>query len=153
MNLAIARPSETVDATSAQEKRAAGHIAIIDDDAPVGRALARLIKAHSYPVQVYQSAREFLDALKTGTPACLIVDLQMEEMTGLQLVHHLADMGLRIPTVFVTARDEPGMQHSCEASGAIAFLLKPVMSEPLLAAINAALSSSGQGRGQTCPAT
>ena len=121
----------------------AARLAIVDDDPSVGRALARLISAHSYSVQVYQSPREFLDALKTGTPACLIVDLQMEEMTGLQLVHQLGDMGLRLPTIFVTARDEPGMQHSCEASGAIAFLLKPVMSEPLLNAIRAALSGRG----------
>lgn len=147
MNLAVVQAPEAVDKQPAPDKPAAGHVAIVDDDAPVGRALARLIKAHSYSVEVYQSARAFLDALKTSTPACLIVDLQMEEMTGLQLVHHLADMGLRIPTVFVTARDEPGMQHSCEASGAIAFLLKPVMSEPLLGAISAALGNSGEGRG------
>lgn len=132
------------DTAPAHEEPLAGHIAIVDDDASVGRALARLIKAHAYPVQVYRSAREFLDTLKTSRPACLIVDLQMEEMTGLQLVHHLAAIGLRIPAIFVTARDEPGMQHSCEASGAIAFLLKPVMSEPLLEAINAALSGAAR---------
>jgi FixJ family two-component response regulator len=128
------------DAVAAQDRPAAGHIAIVDDDASVRRALARLIKAHSYPVEVYQSAREFLETLRTGVPTCLIVDLQMEEMTGLQLVDHLAAIGLRIPAIFVTARDEPGMQTCCEASGAVAFLLKPVMSEPLLDAINAALS-------------
>ena len=127
--------------TTTANEQTEGHIAVIDDDVPVGRALARLIQAHSYSVQVYSSAREFLDSLKTAKPACLIVDLQMEEMTGLQLVHHLADMGIRIPAIFVTARDEPGMQHSCEASGAVAFLLKPVMSEPLLDAINAALKA------------
>ena len=135
-----------MDTTPPQTRPPTGHIAIVDDDAPVGRALARLIKAYSYSVQVYQSAREFLDALKTGTPACLIVDLQMEEMTGLQLVHHLADIGLRIPAIFVTARDEPGMQQSCEASGAIAFLLKPVMNEALLHAIDTALSASADRR-------
>ena len=142
MSAATAQRSVAVETAPARDTPPAGHIAIIDDDASVGRALARLIKAHSYSVQVYQSAREFLDALKTGMPACLIVDLQMEEMTGLQLVHHLGDMGLRLPTIFVTARDEPGMQHSCEASGAVAFLLKPVMSEPLFDAINTALSGS-----------
>src|SRR6185436_15918227 len=96
-----------LDSASTQDGPVAGSIAIIDDDAPVGRALARLIRAHSYSVQVYGSAREFLDTVKGHTPACLIIDLQMEEMTGLQLVHHLADMGLRIPAIFVTARDEP----------------------------------------------
>jgi len=146
MSISIAHSSASMDTTSVQDKPLAGRIAIIDDDAPVGRALARLIRAHSYSVQVYRSAREFLDTLKTGMPDCLIVDLQMEEMTGLQLVHHLSDMGLRIPTIFVTARDEPGMQHSCEASGAVAFLLKPVMSEALLRAINIALTGSAERR-------
>ena len=146
MSISIAQTTASMDVTSVQDKPIAGHIAIIDDDAPVGRALARLIKAHSHSVQVYRSAREFLDTLKTSMPDCLIVDLQMEEMTGLQLVHQLADMGLRIPTIFVTARDEPGMQHSCEASGAVAFLLKPVMSEALLRAINIALTGSAERR-------
>ena len=131
----------------AQDEGAARHIAIIDDDVGVGRALARLIKANSYRVQVYRSAPEFLDSLNAVTPDCLIVDLQMEEMTGLQLVHHLADMGLRIPAIFVTARDEPGMQQACEATGAVAFLLKPVMSEPLFGAIDAALKGSARSHG------
>jgi FixJ family two-component response regulator len=147
MIVEIARCSMATHTARTLDRPAMGDIAIIDDDAAVGRALARLIKAHSYSVGVYRSAREFLDALKTDTPACLIVDLQMEEMTGLQLVQHLADMGLRIPTIFVTARDEPGMQRSCEATGAIAFFLKPVMSEPLLGAIEAALSGSTERRG------
>src|SRR4029078_5473754 len=67
-----------LDSASAQDGPVAGSIAIIDDDAPVGRALARLIRAHSYSVQVYGSAREFLDTVKGHTPACLIIDLQME---------------------------------------------------------------------------
>ena len=125
----------------------AGHIAIVDDDVGVGRALARLIKANSYRVQVYRSALEFLNSLNAGLPDCLIVDLQMEEMTGLQLVHHLADKGLRIPAIFVTARDEPGMQQACEATGAVAFLLKPVMSEPLFSAIDVALKGSARSHG------
>ena len=131
----------------ARDEGAASHIAIIDDDVGVGRALARLIKANSYRVQVYHSALEFLDSLNAGTPDCLIVDLQMEEMTGLQLVHQLADMGLRIPSIFVTARDEPGMQQACEATGAVAFLLKPVMSEPLFGAIEVALKCSARSHG------
>jgi FixJ family two-component response regulator len=133
--------SAAIASAPARDERVA-NIAIIDDDVPVGRALARLVRANAYCVQVYSSAPEFLNSLKESAPDCLIVDLQMEEMTGLQLVHHLADLGMRIPAIFVTARDEPGMQQACEASGAIAFLLKPVMSEPLFDAISAALKGS-----------
>ena len=143
MSLVSQRGSPTLAPGPARDE----HLAIVDDDVAVGRALARLIKANSYAVQVYGSASEFLDSLKAGTPDCLIVDLQMEGMTGLQLVHHLADMGLRIPVIFVTARDEPGMQQACEATGAVAFLLKPVMSEPLFGAIDAALKGSARSVG------
>jgi FixJ family two-component response regulator len=97
MIVEIAQCSVAMDPAPVLDKPATGHIAIIDDDAAVGRALARLIRAHSYAVQVYRSAREFLIALKTDRPACLIVDLQMEEMTGLQMVQHLADMGCGFP--------------------------------------------------------
>jgi len=72
-------------------------------------------------------------------PACLIVDLRMNDMTGLELLHHLAATDLRIPTIVVTADDERGMRHRCKLAGAVAFLVKPVMSDPLLKAIRAAV--------------
>jgi FixJ family two-component response regulator len=64
----------------------------------------------------------------------------MNDMTGLQLLHSLAGMGLRIPTIVATADDEPGMRHRCKLAGAVAFLVKPVMRDPLLEAIETALS-------------
>jgi FixJ family two-component response regulator len=112
----------------------------VDDDESVRRALARLIGAFSFRVTTYQSGREFLDSLKIGVPACLIVDLQMEDITGLELLHRLAFMGLRIPAIVVTARDEPGIQHAWGIPDAPTFLVKPVMRDPLLRAINAAMS-------------
>jgi FixJ family two-component response regulator len=117
-------------------------VAIVDDDEAVRRALTRLVKAYSYSVQTYPSGREFLDSLKIGVPACLIVDLQMNDMTGLELLHHLARTGLRIPTIVATADDEPGMRHRCKLAGAVAFLVKPVMSDPLLEAIENAMSAT-----------
>ena len=62
-------------------------------------------------------------------------------MTGLELLHSLAGMGLRIPTIVATADDDPGMRHRCMLAGAFAFLVKPVMRDPLLGAINAAVSA------------
>jgi FixJ family two-component response regulator len=119
-----------------------GHIAIVDDHDSVRRAMARLIGAHSsFQVQTYASGREFLDSLKSSVPNCLIVDLRMNDMTGLQLLHCLAGMGLRIPTIVATADDEPGMRHRCKLAGAVAFLVKPVMGGPLLHAINIAMSA------------
>lgn len=118
-----------------------GYIAIVDDDEAVRRAVTRLIRTFSYHFQTYGSGITFLDSLSTRVPACLIVDLQMDDMTGLELLHHLAVMGLRIPTIVVTARDESGIRHAPEISGALAFLVKPVMRDPLLKAIEAAMSA------------
>jgi FixJ family two-component response regulator len=117
------------------------YIALVDDDASVRRAMARLLEALSLQVRTYSSGREFLDSLKIGVPACLIVDLQMNGMTGLELLTHLAGTGLRIPTIIVTADDEPGMRHRCQLAGAVAFLVKPVTSDPLLETIKAAMSA------------
>jgi FixJ family two-component response regulator len=122
-----------------KDTRSIGHVAIVDDDAAVRQALARLIRAHSHHVETYQSGREFLASLNKAVPACLIVDLQMAEMTGLELLHRVASTGLRIPAIIVTARDEPGLAQRCENPGTVAFLVKPVMKDPLLKAIETAM--------------
>jgi FixJ family two-component response regulator len=115
----------------------ASHIAVVDDDPSVRKALARLLSVFSYRVQTYASVAEFLQSLKVNIPACLIVDLQMEGMTGLELQHHLRISGPRIPTIVVTAHEEPGLQDRCKDAGAAAVLLKPVAKDQLLAAIEA----------------
>jgi FixJ family two-component response regulator len=128
------------------EYMSTGNIAIVDDQESVRRAMARLIRAYSsFEVQTYASGREFLDSLKISVPNCLIVDLRMNDMTGLELLHSLAGMGLRIPTIVATADDEPGMRHRCKLAGAVAFLAKPVMSNPLQDAIKTAMSAPERG--------
>jgi len=119
------------------------YIAIVDDDEGVRRAYARLIGAYSFHVQAYGSGTEFLVSVGTRVPACVIVDLQMQDMTGLELLHRLADMGLRIPGIVVTARDEPGVQKRCELCGATDLLVKPVRGDDLLRAIAHAISAPG----------
>lgn len=114
-------------------------IAILDDDASVRKALARLIAIFSYRVHAYGSAREFLESLKTSVPDCLILDLQMDDMTGLELQHRLSGCGTRIPTIVLTAQDEPGTWDRCADAGAVAFLVKPIEKDELLKAIEAAI--------------
>jgi len=113
-------------------------IAVLDDDASVRKALARLIATFSYRVQAYGSASEFLESLKTSVPDCLILDLQMDDMTGLELQHHLDSRGPRIPTIVLTAQDEPGTCDRCTDAGAVAFLVKPIAKDKLLKAIETA---------------
>lgn len=117
-------------------------IAIVDDDPSVLKALARLLKARAFKARTYTSAREFLSALHEGLPECLIVDLQMPDMTGLELQRHLNRSGLRIPTIVITAHNEAGARERCESAGAVAFLSKPLQDTSLLAAIESATGSA-----------
>jgi FixJ family two-component response regulator len=118
-------------------------IAIVDDDPAVLKALSRLLRGRAFHAKVYGSAREFLAALTEGLPECLIVDLQMPEMSGLELQHHLTRSGIKIPTIVITAHGDIGIRERCEAAGAIAFLLKPLQDTSLFAAIEEAGRDAG----------
>jgi FixJ family two-component response regulator len=117
-------------------------IAIVDDDPSVAKALARLLATRSFATKTYLSAPQFLASLPEGLPDCLIADLQMPEMTGLELQLNLARRGVQIPTIIITAHDEVGMRERCEVAGTIAYLLKPVQDTSLFAAIDAADKSA-----------
>jgi FixJ family two-component response regulator len=119
------------------------HIAIVDDDESVRHSLARLLGAFSYRVQTYPSGRKFLDSLSTAVPACLLLDLRMDDMTGLEVLYHLVVRGLGIPAIIVTAHDDPGTRLLCESVGTVAFLLKPAPSDLLLKAIRSAAEGLG----------
>jgi FixJ family two-component response regulator len=115
-------------------------VAIVDDDPGVLKALARLLAACSFHPQTYASARDFLQSLPDGTPDCLVLDVQMPEMTGLELQNELARAGIRIPTVVMTPRDERGIRQECESAGAADFLCKPLNQHTLIAAITKAIA-------------
>ena len=101
------------------------------------KALARLLRALALEVRTYTSARDFLDGLPAGLPVCLIVDLQMPEMSGLELQHQLTRSGIWIPTIVITAHNEVSTRERCEAAGCAAFLTKPLQPAALLVAIEA----------------
>ena len=115
-------------------------IAIVDDDASVRKALARLLSASSFATETYGSARDFLASLRTGKPDCLVADLHMPELTGFDLQRQLARIGVRIPIIVITAYNEPGLRERCQSAGAAAFLLKPLNGSTLIGVINAATS-------------
>ena len=117
-------------------------IAIVDDDPSVLKALARLLRARAFEARTYTSARDFLAALPEGLPECLIVDLQMPEMTGLELQRHLTRSGVQIPTIVITAHNEASARERCESAGAAAFLSKPLQDLSLLDAIDDARGSA-----------
>ena len=115
-------------------------VAIVDDDAAVRKSLMRLLETASYDVQTFETAREFIDALANGAPECALIDLQMPNMTGLQLQQYLASAGINIPTIIITAHDESGSRDRCMAVGATGYMIKPLRKSALLAAIDAAIT-------------
>jgi FixJ family two-component response regulator len=117
---------------------AASWIAVVDDDPSVLKALMRLLRTRTFHARSFGSAREFLAALPGGFPECLIVDLQMPEMSGLELHQHLTRNGIEIPTIIITAHDDREACQRCESAGTAAYLVKPLQDTVLFAAIDKA---------------
>jgi FixJ family two-component response regulator len=117
-------------------------IAVVDDDPAVLRALSRLLRSRAFRVQTFESGQDFLAVLPRSVPECLIVDLQMPGMSGLELQQHLARNGILIPTIMITAHGEAALRGRHEEAGLVAFLLKPVQENSLFAAINKAIGAS-----------
>ena len=115
-----------------------GYVAIVDDDASMREALARLLRMHGINSRSYPSAHAFLEGLASGMPDCLIVDVNMPEMTGIELQRELLNRGVRIPTIVITASNDKSIAAGAGSLGAAAFFLKPVRRDALMAAINSA---------------
>jgi FixJ family two-component response regulator len=120
-----------------------GWTAIIDDDPSVLKALARTLDLRGLRTQSYESARAFLSALPDELPTCMIVDLQMPGMTGLELLQHLRSRDIHIPAIVVTAAHaDPAARKQCESAGVVTILPKPWPADLLFAAIERAQSSN-----------
>jgi FixJ family two-component response regulator len=124
------------------------HIVIIDDDKAVRTALQRLLRCAHHKAEAYGSGREFLKDLDQHTPDCLVLDVQMPDMSGLQVQQHLSAIGASVPVVMITGHDEVGAQEACLAAGASAYLRKPLDRSVLLEAIERAISSFAAHRAQ-----
>jgi FixJ family two-component response regulator len=116
-------------------------IAVLDDDASIRKAMIRLFATTTYQATAYSSAAEFLAALNTQAPGCLVVDFQMPDMSGLELKKQLNQVGIRIPMIIITAHDAPELRDMCEKAGASAFLVKPIRTAELLAAVERAVGA------------
>jgi FixJ family two-component response regulator len=114
-------------------------ISIVDDDLSVRRALRRLVQSASYAVDTFASAREFLDASPPVRPACLVLDLCLGGMSGVELQERLAVDGARIPVILITAHDDAATSERVRRSGVAAYLRKPFDGQVLLDAIESAV--------------
>ena len=122
-------------------------ISVIDDDESVRRTTTLLIESFGFRATAFECAEDFLKSGQLHDTSCLIVDVQMPGMNGLQLQSELAAAGCRIPIIFITAYDDKESRRRAMQAGAIAFLGKPFNDEQLLQGIRLALHELGNERG------
>ena len=116
-------------------------VAVVDDDHSMRSALQGLLKAVGLPSQAFASAEEFLKSGQQHQTACLITDIRMPGISGLELQARLNAEHCRIPTIFITAHGDAQMRMRALRAGAVEFLAKPVDDEALLETVRAALES------------
>src|SRR5438128_9657026 len=116
-------------------------VAIVDDDDLMRSALQGLLKAVGLPARAFASAEEFLTSGQQHQTACLIADIRMPGMSGLELQSKLNAEHCRIPTIFITAHGDEKMRMQALRAGAVEFMAKPFDDEVLLENVRAALDS------------
>ena len=112
---------------------------VIDDDADVRASIQGLLKSASLRSQPFGTAEEFLRSKRPDGPSCLVLDVSLPGVNGLDFQHELADAGIQIPIIFITGHGDIPMSVKAMKSGAVEFLTKPFLDEDLLAAIRQAL--------------
>ena len=112
---------------------------VVDDDAGVRAAIQGLLKSAGLRCESFQSAEEFLRRNRADGPSCLVLDVSLPGVSGLEFQRELADAGLQIPIVFITGHGDIPMTVKAMKSGAIEFLTKPFRDQDLLDAIHQAL--------------
>jgi FixJ family two-component response regulator len=119
-----------------------GFIAIVDDDEPLREALGSVMKAAGFSINTYASAEEYLEFADRRNTTCLILDVRLPGMNGLELQRRLLDANSAVPIIFVTAHGDKSLRDLVMKAGAAGFLNKPVRSEALLREVRAALEKT-----------
>jgi len=115
-------------------------IFVVDDDSSVREALSNLLRSHGLNVQTFDSAQAFLDQPRPDCPSCLVLDMRMPGMTGIELQQHLLAFSDFIPTIFISAHGDIPVAVRAVKAGAIEFLPKPFEEQELLSAIEQGLA-------------
>jgi FixJ family two-component response regulator len=119
---------------------------IVDDDAGVRDSLAMLLELKGFQTRTFPGAEAFLAAYRADSPGCVVLDLRMPGMTGLELQAELARRGSGLPVIIVTAHGDVATTRAALKGGALDFIEKPIDDEVLVAAITAALDRDAQAR-------
>jgi FixJ family two-component response regulator len=121
-------------------------IFVVDDDESIRKALKRLLKVHGYRVITFGSAEDFLSSDWLRTAGCVVLDMRLPGMSGLDLYEKLASIQSGYPVIFMTAHDTPQGKEQVEKTDAVAYLRKPFDQQSLLDAVDLAASKSHAAR-------
>ena len=121
---------------------------VVDDDASVRKSLARVMTSAGYTVETFASARDFMARAPAAGPCCVVLDVRMPGLTGLDLQEALVGTGRPIPIVFITGHGDISMSVRAMKAGAVDFLTKPFDIASLLAAIRRAVAKDARDRGE-----
>src|ERR1700729_1959945 len=119
---------------------------VVDDDAGMRRALDTLLSTVGYETAVFSRPSEFLTVFKSDAPGCLVLDIRMPDMSGLELQRHLNRMGSMLPVIFITGHGDVPMAVQAMKEGAFEFVQKPFRDQDLLDRINHALEQDKENR-------
>jgi FixJ family two-component response regulator len=121
---------------------------IIDDDRSMRQAIQDLVESVGLRAEAFETGQEFLGRQRTGDPSCLVLDVRLPQMSGLDFQRQLAEAGIQIPIIFITAHGDIPMSVRALKSGAVEFLTKPFRDQDLLDAIQQALQRDSAARGR-----
>ena len=107
-------------------------IGVADDEPGLRQALARLLNAHGYRAELFESAADVIRAAKTTKAACLLLDLQFGETSGLELARQLSQDGSKFPIIFMSASDDDTLRQECLDFGCAGYLRKPFLEHQLI---------------------
>jgi FixJ family two-component response regulator len=119
---------------------------VVDDDASIREAVGSLLRSVGIKVQLIGSAQEFLTSPKPDVPACLVLDVRMPGLSGLDCQRQLAEVGFHIPIIFVTGHGDIPMSVRAMKAGAVDFLIKPFRDQDLLDAVQQAIERDRAAR-------
>jgi len=115
-------------------------IAVVDDDLGILDAIELILSSYGYHTELFASAEEFLSAAATSQAACLVVDIQLGDISGVEMVRRLSATGFTFPIIFITGSQDELHRRQAMDVGCVAFLLKPFPADGLIEAIRRAIS-------------
>ena len=144
----VAKTSGINHAAPCTVKEADAVVFIVDDDAAVRRSLENLIRSVGLRAETFASAQEFLSSKRPDAPGCLVLDVRLPGLSGLDLQKRMAEADTEIPIIFITGHGDIAMTVQAMKGGAVEFLTKPFREQELLDAVQQALERDSQARRQ-----